>query len=435
MIGKQPIMASKWHEIRDPVHNFILFDDFEKKLINSPPVQRLKYIKQLALTYEVYPGATHSRFEHSLGTMELATQAFDTVVQKVRRGGPGITTQLGWETDNESLYRRLLRVAALLHDIGHPPFSHAPEHLLPEGHESHESLTEALIHSSYIEPLLQKGPVHFDAGQLVAVALGPEKKPTEDPSLHLLQELIAGDLGVDRMDYLVRDALHTGAIAGRFDYHRLLNTLTVIDHPDTGTPVLAIEVGGRHAAEGLLLARYFMFLQVYFHNVRRIYDRHLVDFLSAKLPNRRFPVELDEYIKLTDDTVQADIEQACAGHDHLAELAKRLRGRRHYRLAYEVTSEDKSKTTDIFPKLSEYVTQQFGDPARADEVSKEAHTLDPEKLYVVDDEGVAKDIWSESDLIRSLKPFWVGRIYAHENVREEVRTVCEEFIKQEGASS
>src|SRR3990172_3581088 len=100
-------MPEKLYEVRDPVHDFILFNDFEKRLINSPPVQRLKYIQQLALTYEVYPGGTHSRFEHSLGTMELATQAFETIV---RSGGTAFA-KLEWSESEQSNYRQLLRIA------------------------------------------------------------------------------------------------------------------------------------------------------------------------------------------------------------------------------------------------------------------------------------------------------------------------------------
>src|SRR3989304_2488421 len=355
-------MPEKLYEVRDPVHDFILFNDFEKRLINSPPVQRLKYIQQLALPHEVYPGGTHSRFEHSLGTMELATQAFETIV---RSGGTAFA-KLEWSQSEQSNYRQLLRIAALLHDIGHAPFSHAPEDLLPDGYSGHESFTEEFIKSDYVAPLLEMKAVNFDAGKVVAVALGPEKAPQEDPSLLLLQELLAGDLGVDRMDYLVRDALHTGAAAGRLDYQRLLNTLTVIDHPDTNSPVLAIKEGGRHAAEGLLLARYFMFLQVYFHKVRRIYDCHLVDFLSEWLPGGRFPSEQGMYIKLPDQTVNAAIADAPSTDGRLAELASRLRGRQHYRRAYEV-SEEKKKDPDIFPRLSEHVSTHFGDGVRVDE--------------------------------------------------------------------
>jgi HD superfamily phosphohydrolase len=171
------------NEIRDPVHNFILFDDFEKRLIDSEPIQRLKHIKQLALTCEVYPGATHSRFEHSLGTMWLATEAFDTIVRKK----PDALNKLRWEDRQTLEYRQLLRIAALLHDVGHAPFSHAPEILLPEDYTGHEGFSEAFIRSEYIAPLLRTGIVDFDVDRVVAVVLGPEKSPQEDPSIQLLQ--------------------------------------------------------------------------------------------------------------------------------------------------------------------------------------------------------------------------------------------------------
>ena len=418
----------KYHEVRDPVHNFILFDDFEKRLVNSMPLQRLKHIKQLASTHEVYPGATHTRFEHSLGTMELATRAFEAIVRE--RGD--MLSRLRWSDWDVLTYRQLLRVSALLHDVGHAPFSHAPEGLLPDGYGGHESFTEAFVRSDYISPLLNMGSVTLNPDHVVAVALGPERSPQEDPSLQLLQELLSGELGVDRMDYLVRDALHSGATAGRFDYHRLLNTLTVIDHPETGSPVLAIEAGGLHAAEALLLARYFMFLQVYFHDVRRIFDVHLVDFLSASLPEGRFPAELDKYIEYTDDRIHVDIAEASSGSDRLAELALRLLGRRQYRLAYTVTEVEKAKNPDIFAGLVQHATEGFGDLVRADEAGKEANTLEPGRLYVVDDAGRPRDILQESQLILTLKPIWKGRVYARQDVVAQVEKACRAFISQEG---
>jgi len=418
------------HEVRDPVHNFILFNDFEKRLIDSKPLQRLKHIKQLALTCEVYPGATHTRFEHSLGTMELATQAFDTIVRKRRA-----LEKLNWSEDEISEYRQVLRIGALLHDIGHAPFSHALQDLFPAGYKGHESFSEAFIRSDYIMPLLRRRTVSFVPDQVVAIALGPERKPQEDASLQLLQEIVAGELGVDRMDYLVRDALHSGAAPGRFDYHRLLNTLTVIEHPTTGTPVLAIEAGGLHAAEGLLLARYFMFLQVYFHDVRRIYDCHLQDFLSAYLTDGHFPAQLDEYMQLTDDTVGAAITEAAAGGGRLADLALRLLHRNHYRLAKEITFQARAKDPEILEKLSDHLRTRFQDRVRTDEVGKDRHTPEEGKLYIDRDDDTPEDIWLASQLIRSLQPVWFGRIYAHRDAREEVRKSCDEFLEREGAPS
>jgi HD superfamily phosphohydrolase len=226
------------------------------------------------------------------------------------------------------------------------------------------------------------------------------------------------------MDYLVRDALHTGATAGRFDYHRLLNTLTVIEHPINDTPVLAIEAGGLHAAEGLILARYFMFLQVYFHDTRRIYDRHLVDFLSEALPDRRFPKALDEYLQYNDDWVHLRIQSPAEGRQ--AELAGRLTGRNHFRKVLEASGSEKV----FFPQLAEHVEAIFGDLIRTDEAEKKAQSIEPEKIYVLGDDGVPQDILEVSELILKLTPMWRARIYGRRDIQTEVVQACTAFKAQ-----
>ncbi len=141
-------MTKLFHEIRDPIHIFVHLDSDERKVLDSRPFQRLRHITQLALTYLIYPGATHKRFEHSLGVMELAGRVFDVVCRpsnvtdEVRELVPDIAHQ-----DRLSYWRRVLRMAALCHDTGHLPFSHGAEHeLLPPGW-SHERLSRTLIES------------------------------------------------------------------------------------------------------------------------------------------------------------------------------------------------------------------------------------------------------------------------------------------------
>src|SRR6266705_3012795 len=140
-------MAKDLHEIRDPIHNFIRIETEERKILDSRPFQRLRHIHQLALTYLVYPGATHRRFEHSLGVMELATRIYDVVTnpEVVSDEIKNLLPELN-DRDKLRYWRRVLRVAALCHDIGHLPFSHAAEDLLPSGW-SHENLTVQLIRS------------------------------------------------------------------------------------------------------------------------------------------------------------------------------------------------------------------------------------------------------------------------------------------------
>ncbi|HMG06227.1 MAG TPA: HD domain-containing protein, partial [Chthoniobacterales bacterium] len=212
-------MKTNVYELRDPIHNFIHFDPDERRVINSRPLQRLRYIHQLALTYLIYPGATHRRFEHSLGVMELAGRVFDVITHpenitdQVRRIFPEITGQ-----DFLRYWRKVLRIAALLHDVGHPPFSHAAEkELFPAGF-NHEDMTRLLISSREMRDLLSNltPPVRFE--DVVKIAIGPKKLRTTVFSdwEAVLAEIVTGDsFGVDRMDYLLRDSHHAGVAYGR----------------------------------------------------------------------------------------------------------------------------------------------------------------------------------------------------------------------------
>jgi len=218
--------------IKDPVHGYVEVEEFALNLLDSPAMQRLRYIKQLGFSYLVYPGANHTRFEHSLGTMFLADVA-------CRRFGL---------SDDE---RRLVSAAALLHDIGHGPFSHASEPLMEKFlHRTHDDIE--LIVEDQVGSLLRASDI--DPDELCAVVKGK----------HPLSGIIHGDLDVDRMDYLLRDAYYTGAPYGTVDAQRLIRHL--IRTPE-GT---VLDENGVNAAESLLIARTLMRPSVYYHHVSRI---------------------------------------------------------------------------------------------------------------------------------------------------------------------
>src|SRR4051794_27044858 len=159
------------HEVRDPVHNFITFSSDEREVIDSPPFQRLRNIHQLAFTYLVYPGATHRRFEHCLGVMELAGRVFD-VLTKSRRHPKVVEF---FEPDEKLQYwRNVVRMGALCHDLGHMPFSHAAEALL-EGGYHHELLSVDIIRSQRMLKHWQAFPLNVD--DVAKVAVGPSKWP------------------------------------------------------------------------------------------------------------------------------------------------------------------------------------------------------------------------------------------------------------------
>ena len=305
-------MGKHINEIRDPIHVFIHFSDDERRVIDSVPFQRLRHIHQLALTYLVYPGASHKRFEHSLGVMELASKVYDVVTN------PELPRSLldyvpDKSPESRQYWYKVLRMAALCHDLGHLPFSHAAEKdLLPVGWD-HERMTREIVLSNEMKQLW--GSMEPPLNPIAIVKLAVGKKKAKDLVFtdweSLLAEIITGDaFGVDRIDYLLRDSCHTGVGYGKFDHHRLIDTLRILKPPMTDEeqseePVLGVEEGGLHAAEALPLARYFMFSQVYCHPVRRIYDMHLKDFLKDWMPEAKFPIDIDKYLSITDNEVMS----------------------------------------------------------------------------------------------------------------------------------
>ena len=328
------------HEIRDPIHTFIRLDADERKVLDSRPFQRLRHIHQLALSHLVYPGATHMRFEHSLGTMEMATRIFDIVTAQsaIHKDVRDLIPELS-SRDGLAYWRRIVRMAALCHDIGHLPFSHAAEKdLLPKGWK-HEHLSVEVIKSTEMKEIWDRMTPPLRSMDIVKVAVGvkylPDEKFTDWQTI--LSEIIVGDaFGADRMDYLLRDSHHAGVAYGKFDHFRLLDTLRILPSPsDSKEPSLGVERGGVQSAEALLLARYFMYSQVYLHPVRRMYDRHLIDFLREWLPNGSFPTSVEQLMGYTDVEVLHAMfraaEDTCApGHDD----AKRILERNHFKNVY-----------------------------------------------------------------------------------------------------
>jgi HD superfamily phosphohydrolase len=361
-------MAKHIHEFRDPIHNFIHVTTEERKVIDSLAFQRLRHIHQLATTYLIYPSATHKRFEHSLGVMELAGRVFDIVTDEesirhelVREFIPHRSEREGW--------KRIVRISALLHDIGHLPFSHAAEkELLPKDY-SHERLTIELIERSELTKILES--LRLTPKLIAKIAVGPKEYKTESFNIWetLLSEIIVGNsFGVDRIDYLLRDSHHVGVAYGKFDHYRLLETIRILpkgegDATEKSTePVIGIEEGGINVAESLLLARYLMFSQVYFHPVRRAYDTHLKDFLLNWLPDGKFPIEPDSHIRMTDNEVNAGVLSSYYDSKSKAHKeAKRMIERDHFKLFYSSNQFYLQKNPRVTDIVFEKAKEVFGE--------------------------------------------------------------------------
>ena len=370
-------MQKRHFEIRDAVHTFIELDAVERQVVDSSPFQRLRQIHQLALSSLVYPGASHRRFEHSLGVMHLAGRIYDVVTRPDRLSDEVRDVVPEQGSMEDAVSRSLLRLAALCHDTGHLPFSHAAEDQLLPGGWDHERITYEIVRSEEMRTVWEGMTHRPDPDQLAKIALGPRQVEklglglSFSPWEAILAEMVAGDsFGADRIDYLLRDSLHTGVAYGRFDHDRLIQTLRILpaateerDRPPAKArrePQLGVERGGVEAAEGLWLARYFMFSQVYFHPTRLIYDQHLKDFLTEWLPGGRFPTDVAGHIALTDAEVTVAMRAAARdsgapGHGP----ARRIIDRDHFRVVYQRLPADGSFEVNA---LYEAALARYGEP-------------------------------------------------------------------------
>ncbi len=239
--------------IRDPIHGYIELDTLTLSLIDSPQVQRLRRISQLGLSNLVYPGANHTRFEHSLGVMHLATM---------------LTGKIDSVADDE---KEELKVAALLHDVGHGPFSHVTEGLTKHyTRQRHED----------VRVMLKKGEI---GDILNEHGLNPATIEDHIQGKTDLGKILNSEIDVDRMDYLVRDSHYTGVAFGLVDHVRLINEMKFYENK------LVVTAGGVKAAESLLVSRFLMHPSVYYHHVSRIgetmFTRAVDDLIQKKSLN------------------------------------------------------------------------------------------------------------------------------------------------------
>jgi HD superfamily phosphohydrolase len=231
--------------VRDPLWNNIRLDGVALEVLDSEPFQRLRYIRQLGHAFLVYPGATHTRFEHALGAYHLAGRAL------------GLLSERGELEDIPPADRLLVRLAALLHDIGHYPFSHALEEA---GLPSHEVLAaQHLAHPQLEQALHRLGPADATA-RIAGLITGRSRSP--------LAGLISGSLDLDKIDYLTRDARMCGVPYGTVDVDRLLHSITLVTLP-SGRRGVGVHEKGLSALESLTFAKYQMYRNVYWHHAVR----------------------------------------------------------------------------------------------------------------------------------------------------------------------
>ena len=307
--------------------------------------------------------------------MELAGRVFEVLTKpaNVTDEVRDLVPDLG-NSDALAYWKRVVRMAALCHDVGHLPFSHAAEdELLPKGW-NHERLSRLLIESDEMGKIWEKMVPPLKPEHIVKVALGARKaKDLHFSALEtILSEIIVGDaFGVDRIDYLLRDSHHTGVAYGKFDHYRLIDELRILpSFEGSSEPALGINGGGIYSAEALALARYFMFSQVYYHPIRLIYDRHLKDFLSewlsrdSLLSEGTFAVDIEGHLQMTDDEVNAAMRAAAfdakaRGH----RPANCIMRHAHFKVLYERNPQDAKVNSDPGAAISRAAADHFGPEA------------------------------------------------------------------------
>jgi len=296
-----------WGFVKDPIHGYIRLTETERRILDTGPVQRLRRIKQLSAAEYVYPAATHTRFEHALGTMHLA----------------GVVAE-NLPADLDENERTTLKIAALLHDVGHAPFSHLFEPLLAKYlGKTHEDMSTRIILESELSDALVGE--NLDPRTVSKLCVGK----LESPKRAFLDQIIQSSVDVDKMDFVLRDSYHTGAGYGDVDIFRLIYTMDVLNGN------LAVDVTALSTLESFILARLESFRAIYFHRTSRAAQIMLLRALEyAKEDLGVSKLEsVDEYLLLDDEAVWAILRRNQKSKAIVDDLNKR----RLLKCAYEKT--------------------------------------------------------------------------------------------------
>lgn len=340
-------------EIRDPVHGTIFINAPETEILDTPEYQRLRAIKQLGFAEFSFPGATHNRYLHSIGVSHLAGLAFDAIFRNHSFSSESVRKN----------YRQCLKIAALLHDVGHGPLSHTTEEVMPPLSElriavyedrevvpsllassptkaTHEDYTIKFITDSPLgEKLRQQfqdfSPLHI--ASLIDKSLVVRDDFFTDGGVDfrpILSQLISSELDVDRLDYLERDSYFCGTNYGKVDLHWILSNLTF--HNLSGRMYLSLNRRALYTFDDFLISRHHMHLMVYFHHKSIIYEEMLNRYLSSQDCTFKLPADIHQYTKYTDYKL----------FEHLSESsnpwARRISDRQPYRVLIEIHNTEES---------------------------------------------------------------------------------------------
>ena len=417
-------------KINDPIHGFIKISELEQEIINSETFQRLRRIKQLSGAHFVYPTAEHNRFGHSLGTMYLASLLGERMISPLN-------------LSNETLQE--IRVSGLLHDIGHGPFSHVFEEALIECRGwNHEDATEWLICQSELGDILENGGM--EKKRIANLVRGKYKSKSD----LILSSLVAGQVDADKMDYLLRDSFYCGVNYGLIDFHRLINSLEV-----SKDYLTYFDLAARGALEAFLVARYEMFLNVYYHKTVRSVEIMLVKMITAADSILNFTAfsTPEEYLQLDDESLISRIRKINPKDSKEAYEAIKLVKNLDSRILYKSAFEKVLHTQDRFVskvltkrKVRESIEEEIASSAGVppEEIIVDVPTLpsipyNPNQLSpmeirifeLVDGERILHNLSEYSNIAEMMKGYLdVIRVYTSNQYRTEVGRAAREIFRE-----
>ncbi len=417
-------------KFRDPIHGFIEVRKHELEIINTAAFQRLRNIKQLAMTYLVYSGAEHTRFGHSLGVMHLVTRAFRSAIDGYKECFPDAKREQ---------YEQILRLIALTHDIGHAPFSHASESVFPPGVE-HEDFTVEIVLKTEIADIIYKIGQEFVDKYGEEYNITPKLicdiyrgvNPGPNSEYTFLKSFMDSELDCDKMDYLLRDSYYCGVKYGMYDVERLISSFTICYKNDI--PRLAIASGGVQAFEEFVLARYFMFIQVYFHRTRRYLDIMLGRALKNVLPGGTYPADVNEYLQWDDCRVLQLLKENAGNDAACNNLVNRYVYTRVFHTKTHPLEADVREFNHILKNLKRDIGEEYLIEDRS--AGKVPHKipkrmeLSNEKAIVIYDKSIERrtTISEESEIIRNLtEKIDLMRIYCHPDKATAAKEIVKEF--------
>ena len=407
-------MKKNYSDIIDPIHDFIRVYDHELSIIDNPTFQRLRRIRQLSGAHLTYPAAQHTRFEHSLGVMHIASQAGYALNEK------GIL-----KTDDIEI----IRLAGLLHDIGHGPFSHLFEEIIQEKKISHEDFGKEIILKSEIGDNLSKNG--YDKKLISKIAFG-------DSKFQYMNEIVSGALSADMMDYLLRDGYFTGAEHAKVDHKRITQSLDVFQKK------LALERSALYSFESMMHSRYQMFKAVYFHKTVRAAEVMLLEALRLSDDEFGFTTfNLDEYVKLTDEYVLSKLLSSKSSKLKRArKYAEDYQNRRLLKCVFERiltsrTNLKKIRTSELRAEISKK-SKVDENEIFVDSSVTPSIPLAPSKnesksiILIANDNGKssAKEMpISEIPVVSAISGFMnILRIYTHQKNRKKVEIAAKSII-------